>query len=126
MSIPRIDRHPDHVRSGKRVQGSLPDLEEKGGQESGHEEQHDNSQRLLYVMRHITTWDHGYLKVRRSTDTDDLHLTWTWTITAAAGSYVYVKVSFWDIELGLDMLCRKVFEVDEGVRKPTPDKRKLR
>jgi hypothetical protein len=104
----------------------LPGFDEQSQDQEQNYKQNAKSHHLSHLIEQMSNWDHGYLKMRRSPDTTDLHLTWTWTLTAASGSYVYVKVDYWDIELGFDMLCRKVFEVDEGVRKPTPDKRKLR
>lgn len=82
----------------------------------------DAESKLGEVMFQFMNFDHGYLKVRRSSSGDDLHLTWTWSLGAHSGSYVYVRVSFWEITNGLHMLARKVLEVDDGSRQPSPDK----
>lgn len=79
--------------------------------------------RTLALLDQITNWDHGYMKWRRSTLEPSLHLTWTWTLGKHAGCYVYVRVDSWQWEYGLELLSQKVFEVDEGHRTPTPDKR---
>lgn len=79
-----------------------------------------NLQRLL---EQIVNWDHGYFKLRRSSTGGDLHLTWTWTLGTHAGSYVYVRVMYWELAFGLQLLAEKVFKADEGKLTPTVDKR---
>lgn len=81
--------------------------------------------RIITLLEQLTGWDHGYLKMRRGSDGPDLHLTWTWTLGPSTGSYVYARVNFWELEFGLDIITRKVFQVDEGLLKPTVDKRRV-
>lgn len=123
MSTPRLDRHPDHVRSGKSIAEQVKLHNNPYPQVEDGEQQNHRNERLAYVMAHFCNWEHGYLKVKRDSSGSDLHLTWTWTLSHAAGSYVYVRCNFWELDFGLDMLSRKILEVDEGTRKPTPDKR---
>lgn len=75
----------------------------------------------LRTMNDWTEHDGGYLKLRRATDSQDLHLTWTWSIGAHAGKYVYVRCEYWRFIFGLELLWRKVLEVEHGSRKASPD-----
>jgi hypothetical protein len=61
--------------------------------------------------------------MRRDTLGDTVHLAFTWTAGKHHGSYVYVATTIYDVVQGMDTLLRKVFEVDEGSRQPTPDRR---
>lgn len=77
---------------------------------------------LARVVRHFADFDHGYLKVRRSADSADLHCTYTWSIGKSSGCYVYVRGMFWELPYLLEHLYRKVLEVDANERRPSPDK----
>lgn len=68
--------------------------------------------------------DHGggHLKLRRDGAGSDYHLTWTWSLGKHAGTYVYVRTEHWRYRFGLMLLRRKIEEVEEGIRRPTPDK----
>jgi len=81
------------------------------------------SGQLGEIFSTVSMFDHGYLKVRREEGGYQVHLTWTWTLTAAAGCYVYVRCDGSDLVNGLHTLARKILEVDDGHRNPTPDKR---
>jgi hypothetical protein len=81
------------------------------------------SDKLGEVLIMLADNDGGYLKVRRSALSPDLHLTWTWTIGKWSGHYVYVRVPFWQLAYGLALLAEKTVDVESGLRKPTPDKR---
>jgi hypothetical protein len=83
----------------------------------------DAERELGRIMFSFSNFDHGYLKLRRSPLGADLHITWTWTLGPHSGSYVYVRVEFWRITYGLELLARKVFDVDEGKLRPSPDRR---
>jgi hypothetical protein len=83
----------------------------------------DAERELGRIMFQFSNWDHGYLKARRSPLGSDLHLTWTWTMGPHSGSYVYARVEYWRITFGLEVLSRKVFRVDEGLERPSPDRR---
>jgi hypothetical protein len=74
------------------------------------------------AFRHFCTFNHGYLKVKRDVDGSRIHLTYTFIYGTWARHYVYVAVDYAEIEWGLQLLAGKVWEVDEGVRKPTPDR----
>lgn len=78
---------------------------------------------LARCLDQLVNWDHGYFKLRRSSSGAELHLTWTWTLGTHAGSYVYVRVMYWELAYGLQLLSEKVFKADEGQLTPTPDKR---
>lgn len=65
----------------------------------------------------------GYLKVRRSLDERDVHLTYSWSAGTHQGCYVYVRIEYFRIGYGLDLLWGKVLSVQEGRIRPTPDKR---
>jgi hypothetical protein len=77
---------------------------------------------LTRVMAFFCDHGSGYLKVRRSDPGGDLHLTWTYSGGKYAGTYLYVRVEYWRLLFGLELLERKVLEADGGVRKPTPDR----
>jgi len=113
---------PRHVRN---VNPDLPATSgnqiRQGADEYG--EPGYKSRHLGEILSTISMFDHGYLKIRRELDGYDVHLTWTWTITAAAGKYVYVRVPGSELLDGLTILARKILEVDDGHRQPTPDKR---
>lgn len=66
--------------------------------------------------------DNGYLKVRREVDGDDVHFTWTWTYPPYQRSYVYVRYPYYQSKYALEMLERKLMDVEEGIRVPTPDR----
>lgn len=83
---------------------------------------HESEQELGRAIDNFCRYDHGYLKVRRSSLGSDLHLTWTWTLGSHAGTYVYIRVNYWEFATGLQLLARKLYEVDEGLRRPSPDK----
>lgn len=83
----------------------------------------ERERELGCALNQFLAFDHGYLKVRRASLGSDTHLTWTWTLGSHAGTYVYVRVNFWEVAFGLKVLARKVFEVDEGRVRSTPDKR---
>lgn len=82
----------------------------------------ETSTRLGYLVTQFTNFDHGFLKMRRSLDSTALHLTWTWSVGPPAGKYVYVTGEYWQLLYLLTVLSQKILEVDEGSRKPTPDK----
>jgi hypothetical protein len=87
-------------------------------------DEHDKKGARFYqVFTHLVALDHGYLKTRRDGLKFTLHLTWTWTTGKHHGSYVYVAVDLQDFDAGFDMLARKILDVDEGHRLPTPDRR---
>jgi len=77
------------------------------------------------MSRHMALWcdhDGGYLKIRRASDSADLHLTWTWSLGTNGGKYVYVRCEFWRLLFGLELLYQKVLEVERGLRKASPDR----
>lgn len=77
------------------------------------------------MSQHMALWadhDGGYLKIRRGTDSPDIHLAWTWSIGIHAGKYVYVRTEYWRLLFGLEVLWQKVLEAEAGLRKPSPDK----
>lgn len=78
---------------------------------------------LSAAVGFFTEHDNGYLKVRRALDSQDLHLTWTWSVGTWRGSYVYARVEYWRVSFGLELLQSKVLDVEDGLRKPSPDKR---
>lgn len=82
----------------------------------------ESDREMLTVLRSFSELSHGYLKLRRSSPGDDIHCTWTWTLTRHSGCYVYVRGPFWQLGALLEMLHRKMAEVDNGERKPSPDK----
>lgn len=77
-------------------------------------------------LQKVMSWfaDHGagYLKLRRDELGADYHMAWQWTRGAHAGTYVYVRVEYWRYAFGLELLSKKMWEVEEGQRRPTPDK----
>jgi hypothetical protein len=81
-----------------------------------------NSQLLAELISFYVDHDNGYLKVRRASDSPDLHLTWSWSIGPNAGTYVYVRTEYWRLLFGLELLRTKVLESEEGIRVPTADK----
>lgn len=74
------------------------------------------------LLARLCSIEGGYLKARRPSDEEVLHLTWTWTIGKHAQKYVYVRVEWWKLEVGLHLLLQKLLEVEEGNRRPSPDK----
>lgn len=66
--------------------------------------------------------DHGFLKIRRSLDSTAVHCTWTWSTGPHAGSYVYATSSYFEVDMVLEILARKLAEVEDGRSKPTRDK----
>jgi hypothetical protein len=80
-------------------------------------------QQLARLLDQLVNWDFGYFKLRRATLGGELHLTWTWTLGVHSGSYVYVRVQYWQLTYGLELLSSKVFQVQEGKLIPTVDKR---
>jgi hypothetical protein len=123
MSAPKWNAGGNHTRTRSSRKQDLELHKDPNDEVSNAEQEYDRSQRLYVVMTQIANWDHGYLKLKRDTTGSDLHITWTWTLTRAAGSYVYVRCNFWELDFGLDTLVRKILAVDEGMLKPTPDKR---
>lgn len=123
MTIRRQDSdgNPTHNRTkrGNPPQHTLP-LEVEDNPQFGLFSEADRE--LLTVFRSFTELSHGYLKLRKASPGDDLHCTWTWTLTKNSGCYVYVRGPFWQVATLLSILLRKVEEVDEGVRRPSPDK----
>lgn len=77
---------------------------------------------LRCIVEHFVEHGAGYLKVRRSDPGADLHLAWTWTLGPHAGEYVYVRVEYWRYLFGLELLRHKMDEVEQGIRRGTPDK----
>lgn len=73
-------------------------------------------------MKFFVEHDDGFLKVRRSLDSVDLHVTYSWSSGPHAGCYVYSKVEYWQLAFGLDLVRVKVLEAEEGIRKPSPDR----
>lgn len=80
-------------------------------------------QALERTMDFFCNHDRGYLKLRRGLDSDDIHITYTWSVGTWRGYYVYVRCEYWRLLFGLTLLEEKVLDVDNGLRKPTPDKR---
>lgn len=66
--------------------------------------------------------DHGFLKVRHSLDSNVVHCTWTWSTGPNAGRYVYAAGPYHQVDYLLEVLARKLAEVDEGKCKAAPDK----
>jgi len=77
---------------------------------------------LFDAVSFFSEHDDGFLKIRRSLDSADLHLAYTWNTGPHAGSYVYVKTEHWRFTFGLALLKAKVLEAEDGYRKPTPDR----
>lgn len=78
------------------------------------------------ALEPFSMWDHGYLKFKRDSGGPEIHLTFTWTLGSHTGSYVYVRVAHWELAVGLQVLARKVYAVDNGTLKPTWDSRRAR
>lgn len=74
------------------------------------------------VMSFFSDHGGGCLKVRRSETGQDLHLTWTWAAGKHRGFYVYVRVEYWRLLFGLELLEVKVLEAEAGRLRPSPDK----
>jgi hypothetical protein len=80
---------------------------------------------MLAVGRQFQKFLHrhgGYLKVRRDIDGPDVHLTWTWNSAPLHGTYVYVRVPYWRVGWGLEVLEGKIEQSEAGTRRPTHDK----
>jgi hypothetical protein len=122
MGITRRDPKGDTFKRRPAAAVPLKEPEQPGNQVDASQDDHDKGSRVYYHLSSFTTYDAGYLKLRRESDGPQLHLTWTWTLTRHAGTYVYVRINFWEIDTGLNLLWRKVLEVESGVRKPTADK----
>ena len=84
----------------------------------------DEDAQLRHSLDELVNDDSGYLKIRRGTLGPEVHITWTYTLTEHAGHYVYVRVDYWKIHEGLDLLCSKIRAVALGQLRPTPDKRR--
>jgi len=69
--------------------------------------------------------DDGYLKVKREADASQVHFTWTYTLGQWAKHYLYVRVEYYDVPYGLNLLWQKIEDVDAGRRQPTPDRWRL-
>lgn len=115
------DGNPLH-RTTTRPRDQTPNRE-PNEHEKEHRKQDEYKQRIYHMVQSLAEWDDGYFKMRRGSDRSQVHLTWTWTLGRHIGCYVYVCVNFWELDYGLDLLGIKIFEVQEGLRKPTPDKR---
>lgn len=81
---------------------------------------------LRHSIDQLVNDDDGYLKMRRSSLSSDLHLTWTFTANEYSGSYVYVRVDYWQVHDGLELLLGKMRAVRLGQLRPTPDKRRYK
>lgn len=84
---------------------------------------HQQKETLRNCIDDFTADDMGYLKIRRGLDSQDVHLTWQFSNGKFYGHYVYVRVEWWQIDYGLELLIQKRDEVYQGTRRPTPDKR---
>lgn len=100
----------------KRVENAIRASNEAGDGEE------DDREFVYRSLQSFSSHDDGFLKVRRSADSDDLHLTWTWNLGTHSSRYVYVKVAYWQLAYGLVLLYTKLTQVELGERKATPDK----
>lgn len=82
--------------------------------------------RVGEVLQHVCSWGDGYLKLRPDMDGHSVHCTYTWSVGKHRGCYVYVVHSVDCLGEALEILSRKVLEVLDGTRLPTPDKRRER
>lgn len=108
------------AKSGRKVASPSDPSADKP--KRGQKDQDD--QYLSELIQTLVDDDMGYLKLRRGLDTSLLHLTWTWASGPHHGFYVYACVSYWELQEGLQLVLVKRNEVYEGVRRPTPDKRR--
>jgi hypothetical protein len=110
-------------RSTVPVERSASDGHPGNDQPDRRQREHNN-QNLREHIECFVSDDMGYLKVRRGLDSEDVHLTWQFCNGKFYGHYVYVRVSYWQLDYGLELLIQKRDEVYTGSRTPTPDKRK--
>lgn len=85
---------------------------------------HPRAEVLSDAMLFFATHAGGFLKLRRDSTSDDVHLAFTWNLGKPVGTYVYVRIPYYRLAFGLEVLQTKVLEVESGERKGTPDKYK--
>lgn len=77
---------------------------------------------LLRVLRTLATREDGWLRLIPDTLRQEVHLKWKFTRGDYPNHYVYVRIEDMRVHEGLEVLLRKLYEVDTNVRRPTPDK----
>lgn len=77
---------------------------------------------LLHDLRVLATREDGWLRLIPDTDRQQVHLKWKFTRGKWERHYVWVTIEDMRVHYGLQLLLRKLYEVDTGEHKPTMDK----